>query len=138
MKLPRIYADYNGLQASPRNLSKLAVALDTFGSLRDLSNAGVRLQNGVQLIIFDHSDDEEDLENSVTVYWEKTRSRWLAEFIDDDVVYIPKRDRTEKTEFLCLTCRTPLEGYIEKNGMNENSVCPNCGEKIIAAIDPPE
>lgn len=95
MNFPRIYADYNGLQASPRDLSKLAVALDTFGSLRDLSNAGVRLQEGVQLIVFDYGNNEEDLENSVTVSWEKGSNRWLAEFIEEDVVYIPKRDRTE-------------------------------------------
>jgi len=137
MNLPRIYADYNGLQASPRNLSKLAVALDTFGSLRDLSNANVRLQDGVQLIIFDYSDADEDLENSVTVYWEKARNRWLAEFIEEEVVYIPKRDRTENNEFLCLKCRTPLEDYIDKNGMDASCVCQSCGEKIAAAIEPP-
>lgn len=138
MKYPRIYADYNGIQASPRNPAKLAVALDTFGTLRDLSNAGVRLQDGVMLIIFDYSDDEEDLENFVTVYWEKARNRWLAEFTEDEVVYIPKRERIEITEFLCLKCRTPLQAYIEKNGMNNDSVCPNCGEKIVTAIEPPE
>ena len=138
MKFPRIYADYNGLQASPRNLSKLAVALDTFGTLRDLSNAGVRLQDDVQLVIFDYSDDEEDLENTVTVYWEEARNRWLAEFLEEDVVYIPKRDRTENNEFLCLKCRSPLQDHIDKNGTNENIACPRCGEKIFAAIKPPE
>ena len=138
MKFPRIYADYNGLQASSRNLSKLAVALDTFGTLRVLSNARVRLQDGVQLVIFDYSDDEEDLENTVTVYWEEARNRWLAKFLEEDVVYIPKRDRTENNEFLCLKCRLPLQGHIEKNETNENSACPRCGEKIFAAIKPPE
>jgi DNA-directed RNA polymerase subunit RPC12/RpoP len=138
MKPPRIYADYNGLQASPRNLSKLAVALDTFGSLRDLSNAGIRLQDGIQLIIFDYSDDEGDLENTVIVYWEKSRNRWLAEFIEEEVVYIPKRDRIENKEFLCLKCRSSLQDHIEINGMNENSACPRCRERIIAAIEAPK
>lgn len=138
MNFPRIYADYNGIQASPRNLSKLAVPLDTFGSLRDLSNAGIRLREGVQLIIFDYSDDNEDLENLVIVYWEKVRKRWLAEFIDEEVVYVSKRDRTEKTEFLCLKCRTSLKDHIEKSEMNPNSICQKCGEKIVAAIEPPE
>ena len=137
MKLPRIYADYNGWQGSPRNPSRKAIALDTFGTLRELSNAGIRLQDDVELVIYDYSDEEEDLENHVLVYWDTTRSVWLAEIIDDEVQYIPKRDRVQITEFLCLKCRAPLQDYINKNGMNASSVCQNCGEKITAAIEPP-
>jgi hypothetical protein len=40
MKVQRIYADFNGLVRGPRNPDRTAVVLDTFGSLRDLSNAG--------------------------------------------------------------------------------------------------
>ena len=137
MKLPRIYADYNGLQRSPRNLSRKAIALDTFGTLRELSNAGIRLQDDIELVIYDYSDDEEDLENHVSVYWDKAGSVWRAEIIDDEIQYIPKKDRTQSTEFLCLKCRTPLQDYIGKNGMDVSSVCQNCGEKIVAAIEPP-
>jgi hypothetical protein len=38
MSVPRISADFNGLEASPRDADRLAVALDTIGSLRDLTN----------------------------------------------------------------------------------------------------
>lgn len=137
MKLPRIYADYNGWQRSSRNPSRKAIALDTFGTLRELSNAGIRLQDDIELVIYDYSDDEEDLENHVSVYWDRTRRVWLAEIIDNDIQYIPKKDRTPITEFLCLKCRTPLQDYINKNGMDASSVCQNCGGKIAAAIEPP-
>ncbi|HLM59214.1 MAG TPA: hypothetical protein VK308_00280 [Pyrinomonadaceae bacterium] len=70
MKRLRIYADFNGLRISPRNHERSAVALDTFGSLRDLSNAGIKLKEEMPLIIFDWSDENEDLEGHCTAYYD--------------------------------------------------------------------
>lgn len=63
----RIYADFNGLVPGPKRPDRTAVVLDTFGSLRDLSNASVRLRDGLALIGVDGSDDDEDLEGHGTV-----------------------------------------------------------------------
>lgn len=137
MNYPRIYADYNGIQISPRNISRRAVPLDTFGSLKELSNAGIRLQNEMKLVIYDYSDEVEDLESNVVIYWDTRRKVWLAEIIDEEIIYISKRDRQVVTEFLCLKCRSQIQDYIAKHGMNNSTVCPYCGEKIISAIEPP-
>jgi hypothetical protein len=67
MTYPRIYADFNGHDWSLRHPGRHAVALDTIGSLQALSNAGLRLRDGVRLIVYDYSDDEEDLEAEATV-----------------------------------------------------------------------
>jgi DNA-directed RNA polymerase subunit RPC12/RpoP len=138
MKKSRIYADFNGLQGSPRNPSRRAVALDTYGTLRELSNAGIRLHDNLELVIYDYSDEEEDLESHVSVYWDKSRKVWLAEIDEKGILYIPKHDRSNSNEFLCLNCRVPLQEFIQKNGMDKNTVCPNCGEKIVAAIEQPK
>ena len=53
----RIYADFNGRVAGPKNADRTAVVLDTFGSLRDLANAGIVLEEGLPLIVVDASDD---------------------------------------------------------------------------------
>lgn len=137
MNYPRIYADYNGIQISPRNISRRAVPLDTFGSLKELSNAGIHLQNEMKLVIYDYSDEVEDLESNVVIYWDTRRKVWLAEIIDEEIIYISKRDRQVVTEFLCLKCRSQIQDYIAKHGMNNSTVCPYCGEKIISAIEPP-
>ena len=62
MSPTRIYADFNRLVKSPRDSGRTAVVLDTFGSLRDLCNAGLILSEGMPLIAVDWSDENEDLE----------------------------------------------------------------------------
>ena len=44
----RIYADFNGLHKAADGKS-LVIELDAFDTLRDLSNAGVRLEDGFAL-----------------------------------------------------------------------------------------
>ena len=55
-----------------------------------LTNAGIRLRDGLQLPVFDWSDDEEDLEAEATVRYDVQRAVWLAEFGPNGYAYIPK------------------------------------------------
>jgi hypothetical protein len=116
-----------------------AVALDTFGSLRDLTNAGVRLCNGLELTIFDASDEEEDLEAAVTVRYDAARSVWLAEFPAGTYVYVPAKDRASDERFLCLECRVDLATWSDawRARMPLVEACPHCGASTASAIAPP-
>ena len=163
MKQLRIYADFNGLRISPRNHERSAVALDTFGSLRDLSNAGIRLKEEMPLIIFDWSDDNEDLEGHCKVYYDWQRKFWWAELDEQGVLDVPRDERKPVTEFLCLGCRKDLvltNCFSEENSLEElkpaiiagidesehiygkrtlpEKKCPFCETLITAAIAPPE
>ena len=160
MKRLRIYADFNGLRISPRNHERSAVALDTFGSLRDLSNAGIKLKEEMPLIIFDWSDENEDLEGHCTAYYDWQRQFWWAELDEQGVLDVPRDERKPVTEFLCLGCREDLTNYFSEmrsSGMNPAIIagsnptnyvsegrrtvemkCPNCKTLINAAIAPPE
>ena len=93
MRRLRIYADFNGLRISPRNHARYAVALDTFGSLPDLSNAGIRLTEEMPLVIFDWSDENEDLEGHCTVYYDWQRQCWWAELDEQGVLDVPRDER---------------------------------------------
>ena len=42
--IPRIYADFNGIGRSRRDPSRWEIPLDSMGSLKDLTNAGIRLR----------------------------------------------------------------------------------------------
>lgn len=139
MTQPRIYADFNGLEPSPHKAARLLVPLDTVGSVRDLSNAGLRLRDGLQLTICDWSDEEEDLEAAATASYDHARRVWLAELGPEGYSYVPKGDRTPDSRFLCLGCR-------HDNGPAPNSAaalplppptCPHCGLKGDSAIAPP-
>lgn len=136
MSSPRIYADFHGTRPSPRNPARLAVPLDTFGSLRDLSNAGIRLRDGVRLTVYADSDDDEDLEGDAIAYHSPELRLWLAELDDRGITHVPRRGPALADRFLCVNCRSPLP--VATYGRPEGRACPICRTPITAAIDPPE
>lgn len=136
---PRIYADFNGLMGSPRDPTRSMVPLDTWGSLRDLSNAGIKLREGTRLVIHDASDDVEDLEADATAFYDPERRWWFAE-LEHKLTYVPARDRAPVASFFCLGCRADLgpEATISAGAVvQRHRDCPACGVEILAAIAPP-
>src|SRR3954464_9009464 len=73
MSIPDIYADFNGLERIVESPARYSVALDTYGTLRDLSTAGIRLTEGLELLVWDESDESEDLEGEAIARFD-TRS----------------------------------------------------------------
>ena len=136
---PRIYADFNGLGGSYRFPGRLAVPLDVIGSLRDLSNAGIRLQDGLRLRIFDWSDEDEDLEADATVYFNDEEGVWMAELDESGYVYVPKGDRTPDRRLLCFGCRRDLAGALTRISARTESgeLCPYCGTPVNASLARP-
>lgn len=112
MSAIRIYADFNGLVHGPKNPDRTAVVLDTFGSLRDLANAGVVLKEGLKLIAVDWSDETDDLEGHGTAEFDRERGWWVVEFDVQGVRDVPAGDRTPVTEFRCVSCQTAIQDFI--------------------------
>jgi DNA-directed RNA polymerase subunit RPC12/RpoP len=138
VKLPRIYADFNGLVNGPKTLGSTAVVLDTFGSLRDLANAGIVLSQGMQLSAFDISDETEDLEGHGTAEFDYENNWWVIEFDHLGVRYVVACERSQSTEFRCVACQADLLEKIEKQGLNLGDTCPTCNKPIHAPIAPPD
>ena len=133
----RIYADFNGLVKGPKNSERTAVVLDTFGSLRDLSNAGLILREGLQLIAVDSSDENEDLEGHGTAQYDFYNNWWVIEFDEIGVRYVPAGNREPVDKFLCVECREVLAVQTPGDAFKENASCPLCGTKILAAYTAP-
>ena len=133
----RIYADFNGLVPGPKHPDRTAVVLDTFGSLRDLSNAGVRLRDGLALIGVDASDDDEDLEGHGTAVYDPERGRWVIEFDELGVRYVPAGDRSVTAGFRCVDCRADLTPLIPDLRQRPPFARPACGTPLDAAFEPP-
>ena len=133
----RIYADFNGLVAGPRHPDRSAVVLDTFGSLRDLSNAGVVLTDGLPLIGVDWSDEDEDLEGHGTAEYDHERAWWVIEFDELGVRYVPASDRSAVAQFLCVSCRADLTTTLDALRRGPSRTCPRCGTRFDAAFAPP-
>jgi hypothetical protein len=136
---PRIYADFNGLGNPDRTEGRLAVALDTLGTVRDLTNAGLRLAEGLRLTVYDWSDDEEDLEAEATARYDPDDGLWWAELDPSGCQYVPKRERATDPRFLCLGCRYDLASDPTAWGeyAPRVTVCPLCGTAVAAAVAPP-
>jgi hypothetical protein len=137
---PRIYADFNGLRSSARTPGRRAVALDTFGTLRDLSNAGLRLHEGDPLVVYDWSDENEDLEGHGTTYFDAHMLIWFVELDERGVLYVPAHDRTRDRRFLCLECRADFEANASDAGVvsSRAATCGQCGTPIDEAFTPPK
>lgn len=133
----RINADFNGLVSGPRNPERTAVVLDTFGSLRDLSNAGLVLREGMPLIAVDWSDDHEDLEGHGTAQYDRERRWWVVEFDEVGVRYVPAGDRSPVNVFRCVSCSKPLLIFTPKDAFDPKASCASCGTGVLAAYAPP-
>ena len=133
----RIYADFNGLVDGPKTPGRTAVVLDSFGSLRDLANAGIVLREGLPLVAVDASDESEDLEGRGTAEYDSTNDWWVVEFDEEGVRYVPAGDRTVVREFKCVSCNEPLHELITSKGLKLGDICPTCGTPIHAPIARP-
>jgi hypothetical protein len=133
----RIYADFNGLVAGVVDPARIAVVLDTFGSLLDLSNAGVVLRSGLALVAFDESDEQEDLEGHGTAQYDYKRAWWVVEFDERGVRHVPAGPRTATNEFRCVKCHSLIEGAAYNTVWRSGLGCSVCGTSAAAAIAPP-
>jgi hypothetical protein len=135
MERPRIYADFMGLGFSPRDPARQSVPLDTFGSIRDLSNAAIRLHDGVRLTIYSDSDESEDLNADVFVYFDRASGIWHAELEQDAVSHVPRHEDDYAGRFLCVACRSAFP--IGAHGYPSAETCPSCDTPWVAAIAAP-
>src|SRR6478752_5990642 len=135
MPAPRIYADFNGLVGERG--AGWAVALDTFGTLRDLANAGVRLSVGLPLLVYDWSDEDEDLEADAIASFNSERGIWWADIGSEGYRYVPRKERDTSDVFRCVDCRARLDGVIGVHGLRLGDRCSSCSTPIHAPLIPP-
>lgn len=139
MSSAHIYADFNGIDRPAVANGCLAVALDTIGSVQDLSNAGLRLTEGLRLTIWDTSDDAEDLEADAVARHDTAARIWWADLGDEGYRYVPARNREASVRFLCLVCRADIAAGSLARGaaVPAEAHCPHCATPLRAAIASP-
>ena len=81
----------------------------------DLSNAGIRLTEEMPLVIFDWSDENEDLEGHCTVYYDWQRQFWWAELDEQGVLDVPRDERKPVKE---LFLKSHLRLYFPQRSMS--------------------
>jgi hypothetical protein len=133
---PRIYADFNGAEASHRAPNRAAIHLHRMGSLRDLARLGIVLSEGMRLTIYMDSDDTEDIEADAEVYFDSATRHWMAEYTPDEIRDVPRHPGWSGPSFPCVSCRADLAAHIEAHGLELGDVCPECAKPIHRPILP--
>ena len=118
---PRIYADFNGyLQGEDYD----GVELDTLGTLADLHYQQIKLTEGLQLMAWDGSDDEEDLEVTGSCHFHRgSRPHWYLAFPRGSLSYVKRRHQSTPP-LLCFRCRYQIADASQHPKVQ---ACPSCG-----------
>ncbi len=135
MNKPKIYADFNAALPTERDDESYVIPLTTYGSLRELSNLGLCLRDGLELIVYMDSDENEDIEADAVVRYSTKYKCWLA-VIHGEIRDVPITNN-EFSTFCCSKCKYELYPII-KNGLNIGDTCPKCNTPIHSVIAPPE
>ena len=120
----RIYADFNGLVKSSRNPDRSGVVLDTYGTAIDLVANGMVLCDGLKFTIYDCSDEQEDLEADVEVFYDWSEEWWLGEIDHKGYRHVPTKHQDEMRSISCPQCSSSYEsisslrGAIYRAGLN--------------------
>jgi hypothetical protein len=140
----RIYADFNAQLDLGGPGRPGLVHLDRFGTLRDLCAAQLRLRNGLALLLYSDSSEDEDLEIEATARWFSNSKMvgggcWVGEFDPKGFRDVPTRAARPFSEwFPCGACGTNVAADIQSAGLSGASKCRVCGVRIHSLIDPPE
>ncbi len=133
----RIYADFSGLQPSPRDPYAKAVPLNTYGSLCDLSQLGIVLAEGMGLTLYDRYDATRDVEAESTAFYDAAQRAWFAELDGGGPHYVPA-SRARRSPLFCLDCRLELEAMVVTQGLATDTTCPMCGASALKPLQPPQ
>ena len=133
----RIYADFNGLVRGVVDQTRTGVVLDTYGSLRDLANNGLILSQGLPLIAVDQSDETEDLEGHGTAQYDFAKNRWIIEFDEQGVRYVPRSEDGGSKIFRCVACGEPFPDQGAGAMIIAKMDCSACGTSALAPYQRP-
>ena len=136
--IPRIYADFNGLQNSVKSNGYLSLYLHYWGSLKDLSRKKLTLQESMKIRVYSDSDESSDLEATGVVYFDRKCKKWFAEFSEEEIIEVPTVQEDSSMNFPCWNCEIELSNHFKQNGLQLGDECPACNVKIHKPLNPPE
>jgi hypothetical protein len=140
----RIYADFNAQLDFGGPGRPGLVHLDRLGTLRDLCAARLRLRDGLALLLYSDSSENEDLEIGATARWSSNPTMvgggcWVGEFDPEAFRDVPKQATQSVSEwFPCGACGTNLAVELQRVGLSGASRCHVRGVRVHSSIDPPE
>lgn len=135
MELPRVYADFNGIEHSEDGASAV-VHLTGYGTIRSLSNQKLRLAEGMAIVV-----ESDDIEADAIAHFDSTlkdpagrTGAWVARLDPKQFRDAAKGDDFQNGH-ACFECGKDLKQITYYQRYNEH--CPDCGTSVMAPLAPP-
>ena len=137
MPLPRVYADFNAIEYPP-DAPFAEMPLTGYGTLASLARQGLRLSEGMALMLFEAND----IECEVTVHFDHERKdpagrkgEWVARFNHRLVGDCTSKEQRTSEQHPCIVCGAPSFGLSASRNYTER--CPVCGASVMEPMLPP-
>jgi hypothetical protein len=135
MRLPQVYADFNAIEHGASDKDLAAIPLTGYGTLSSLAAQGLRLSEGMRVLIY----EPEDIECEALIHFDPSRTdpagrsgEWVALVRPAEI-----RASALATEppgvFPCLSCGR----LFTQEERNYREVCSGCGLSVMQPMAPP-
>lgn len=134
-----VFVDFNGFgNIEDDNFSFLDLC--GYGTIASLSNQMIRLEVGMELVLFAPGDIEVD---AVIEFYTEIKDKfnlggkWFGKF-EKGAIRASKtaEDQYDYSHF-CFNCRLELSEFLDEIGRQYSENCPNCNTPIMFPLLPP-
>ena len=141
MPIPRVYADFNAIEYCGEGSHAAEMALTGYGTLASLAGQGIRLTEGMTLLLFEPMD----IECEATAHFDVARKdpaarigAWVGRIADHRNI----RDCTEPSETSrahpCIVCSHDFFAHQKIISRTYTEICACCGASVMAPMAPPD
>lgn len=138
--LPRIYADFNAIEYPEEGGSIAEMPLTGYGTLASLSRQGLKLEEGMSLVLYEPSD----IECEAVATFDQARTNpagrpgeWVAR-LNHKEIRSNLIEWDEPSTHPCSGCGKDLNDLFRGEGRSYNEHCPACGTSVMAPMAPPK
>ena len=138
--VPRVYADFNGIEYPNPGGPEAEIVLTGYGTLASLCRQGLRLVEGMKLILYEPND----IECEGVAHFDRARrdpagrsGEWVVR-INHTLTRENVTEKDEPNTHPCSSCGVDLHSLFEGLGRSYTEHCSLCGTSVMAPLAPPE
>lgn len=136
MSLPRIYADFNAIEYLTDERPMAQMALTGYGTLGSLARQGLRLAEGMTLLLYEPND----IECEAVVHFQRSRrdpagrvGAWVAR-LDHRNIRACTHPGESFGQHPCIVCGRDFMDHLHTRNYTE--ICTGCGASIMEPMAP--
>ena len=138
MSLPRVYADFNAIEYLDGEGSMAEMPLTGYGTLGSLARQGLRLTEGMALLLYEPND----IECEANVHFQVSRrdpagrtGEWVARFDHRNVRNCTHSGESSR-QHPCIVCGHDFMDQGSAWARNYTENCTGCGSSIMEPMAP--